>query len=119
MKLQLKWRSSEMLDNVFPNVKIDELWIAIYETFYMTIIALVATFILGILLGLLLYLTANDGIWKNKVINFVVAAAVNIFRAIPFIILILFLFPFTRSEEHTSELQSRGHLVCRLMLANQ
>src|SRR5690554_7673917 len=24
--------------------------------------------------------------------------------------------PFTRSEEHTSELQSRPHLVCRLLL---
>src|SRR5437660_5381741 len=24
--------------------------------------------------------------------------------------------PITRSEEHTSELQSRGHLVCRLLL---
>src|SRR5207253_5352275 len=24
--------------------------------------------------------------------------------------------PSTRSEEHTSELQSRGHLVCRLLL---
>src|SRR5437870_7489844 len=26
------------------------------------------------------------------------------------------LFPYKRSEEHTSELQSRGHLVCRLLL---
>src|SRR5690625_2090484 len=26
---------------------------------------------------------------------------------------------FFRSEEHTSELQSRGHLVCRLMLENK
>src|SRR5690625_6706508 len=26
--------------------------------------------------------------------------------------------PRTRSEEHTSELQSRGHLVCRRLLAN-
>src|SRR5690625_7990763 len=25
----------------------------------------------------------------------------------------------TRSEEHTSELQSRGHLVCRLLLVNK
>src|SRR5690625_6885162 len=25
---------------------------------------------------------------------------------------------FARSEEHTSELQSRGHLVCRLLLAS-
>src|SRR5690625_5757968 len=28
----------------------------------------------------------------------------------------LYLRPFMRSEEHTSELQSRGHLVCRLLL---
>src|SRR5690625_861685 len=27
------------------------------------------------------------------------------------------LHPYVRSEEHTSELQSRGHLVCRLLLA--
>src|SRR5690625_5483680 len=27
--------------------------------------------------------------------------------------------PFSRSEEHTSELQSRGHLVCRLLLENK
>src|SRR5690625_5974952 len=26
---------------------------------------------------------------------------------------------FRRSEEHTSELQSRGHLVCRLLLENK
>src|SRR5690625_5504001 len=26
---------------------------------------------------------------------------------------------FIRSEEHTSELQSRGHLVCRLLLEKQ
>src|SRR5690625_6203045 len=26
------------------------------------------------------------------------------------------LLPIVRSEEHTSELQSRGHLVCRLLL---
>src|SRR5439155_24171539 len=29
---------------------------------------------------------------------------------------VLFLGPWLRSEEHTSELQSRGHLVCRLLL---
>src|SRR6266508_6824188 len=30
--------------------------------------------------------------------------------------LTLWLRPSVRSEEHTSELQSRGHLVCRLLL---
>src|SRR5689334_24498279 len=33
-------------------------------------------------------------------------------RQVPF----LFVVPFRRSEEHTSELQSQFHLVCRLLL---
>ncbi|WP_284141722.1 methionine ABC transporter permease [Virgibacillus sp. LDC-1] len=84
-----------MLTNLFPALKLEELWQATYETFYMTILALVGTFIFGILLGLLLYLTMRGGIWENKFINLIVASFVNIFRAIPFIILILLLFPFT------------------------
>src|SRR5690625_6383870 len=42
--------------------------------------------------------------------------------AIPLVVLAALMFTqllargMTRSEEHTSELQSRGHLVCRLLL---
>src|SRR5690625_6987597 len=36
-----------------------------------------------------------------------------------YIIVNFITFPFARSEEHTSELQSRGHLVCRLLLENK
>ncbi|SET34901.1 D-methionine transport system permease protein [Oceanobacillus limi] len=84
-----------MLTNLFPNLKVEDLIEATYETFYMTIIALAGTFILGILLGLLLYLTMKGGLWENRVLNWIVASFVNVFRAIPFIILILLLFPFT------------------------
>ncbi|MFC4023741.1 methionine ABC transporter permease [Oceanobacillus longus] len=84
-----------MLTNLFPNIDIEDFWVATYETFYMTILALIGTCILGLILGLLLYLTTKDGIWQNNVVNLIVAAFVNIFRAIPFIILILLLFPFT------------------------
>ncbi|HLR52254.1 MAG TPA: methionine ABC transporter permease [Candidatus Avamphibacillus sp.] len=84
-----------MLTNLFENLKWDDLLEATYETFYMTIIALIGTFILGILLGLLLYFTTKNGLWENKPIHFVIATFVNVFRAIPFIILILLLFPFT------------------------
>ncbi|MDY0395992.1 methionine ABC transporter permease [Virgibacillus halophilus] len=84
-----------MKDEFFANLDMGELYQAIYETFYMTILSLIGTFILGIMLGLLLYLTMKGGIWQNKLINLVTAAVVNIFRAIPFIILILLLFPFT------------------------
>ncbi|GAB3057686.1 methionine ABC transporter permease [Virgibacillus ainsalahensis] len=84
-----------MLTNLFPNIDMQDFWVATYETFYMTIFALIGTCIFGLVLGLLLFLTMKDGIWQNKYINFIVAALVNIFRAIPFIILILLLFPFT------------------------
>lgn len=81
--------------DLFSTIKMDKLLEATYETFYMTIIALIGTFILGILLGLLLYFTSKKGIWENNLVHFVVATFVNVFRAIPFIILILLLFPFT------------------------
>lgn len=44
------------------------------ETFYITIIAMIGTLILGLLLGLLLYLTSPDGLWKHKKIHFTIAA---------------------------------------------
>src|SRR5690625_6571501 len=31
-------------------------------------------------------------------------------------VIVTIMFNYIRSEEHTSELQSRGHLVCRLLL---
>lgn len=84
-----------MLTDLLPNLDIQELLEATYETFYMTLLALIGTVILGILLGLLLYLTSSGNIWQNKFLNLIVAAIVNVFRAVPFIILILLLFPFT------------------------
>lgn len=84
-----------MLKDFFPNVIPEDLWEATLETLYMTIISVIGTLILGIILGLLLFLTDRGNLWKNSFINFLTATFVNVFRAIPFIILILLLFPFT------------------------
>src|SRR5690625_6812003 len=84
-----------MLTDLFPNLDIEDFWQATYETFYMTFWSLVGTVILGLLLRLLLYLTDKGGIWQNKFINMIVAAVVNVFRAVPFIILIILLIQFT------------------------
>ncbi len=84
-----------MLRELFPNVLVEDLIVATKETFFMTGISVLGTLIIGILLGLLLFLTDQGNIWANKPANFVVATIVNVFRAIPFIILILLLFPFT------------------------
>src|SRR5690554_7296786 len=40
----------------------------------------------------------------------------GVYWAYPAAIALFFLLPLKRSEEHTSELQSRPHLVCRLLL---
>ncbi|KIL46460.1 methionine import system permease MetP [Jeotgalibacillus alimentarius] len=86
-----------MIEQIFPNVEWPVMWEATYETIYMTLISVVITFILGIALGLLLFLTSKGNLWENKIVYAVTTAVVNIFRSIPFIILIVLLIPFTRA----------------------
>ncbi|ALF08621.1 methionine ABC transporter permease [Parageobacillus thermoglucosidasius] len=85
-----------MLANLLPNVEWDMMWAATVETLYMTGIAVAVTFILGTILGLLLFLTSKGNLWENRLANMIIAAAVNIFRSIPFIILIILLIPLTK-----------------------
>ena len=85
-----------MIETLFPNVRWDRMWDATLETLYMTGISLIATFILGILLGLLLYLTARGNIWANRPVNAVIGAYVNVTRSIPFVILLILIIPFTK-----------------------
>ena len=85
-----------MLSGLFPNVRWDDMWEATYETLYMTLISTAATFILGLAIGLILFLTSPHQMWANKVANFITGSVVNIFRSIPFIVLIILLVPFTK-----------------------
>jgi D-methionine transport system permease protein len=86
-----------MLETYLPNVNWDRMYEATVETLYMTGVSVLVTFILGIILGLLLFLTSKGHLWENKVVNLVVSGLVNIFRSIPFIILIVLLIPFTKA----------------------
>ncbi|ADU31682.1 methionine ABC transporter permease [Evansella cellulosilytica] len=81
---------------LFENVKWPNMWDATKETIYMTSYSLLFTFLFGILLGLLLFLTDKGNLWENRIIQGVISAYVNVFRSIPFIILIVLLIPFTR-----------------------
>ncbi|SOC41091.1 methionine ABC transporter permease [Ureibacillus acetophenoni] len=85
-----------MINQLFPNVKWDKMWDATYETIYMTGISTIATFVLGLAIGILLFLTSPHQLWANKLSNFIIGAFVNVFRSIPFIILIILLIPFTK-----------------------
>lgn len=86
-----------MLENLFPHLKIEQLWAATQETLYMTALSGAATFVLGIILGLALFLTAKGGLFQNRTLYGVISILVNVFRSIPFIILIVLLIPFTKT----------------------
>ncbi|MDQ0177752.1 methionine ABC transporter permease [Bacillus chungangensis] len=85
-----------MIEKFFPHVNWEKVWEATIQTLYMTGVSVLITFILGIILGLLLFLTAKGNLWSNRYIYWLTAQIVNIFRSIPFIILIVLLIPFTK-----------------------
>ncbi|MFL8936024.1 methionine ABC transporter permease [Rossellomorea oryzaecorticis] len=85
-----------MIDTIFPNVDWEKLWEATLETLYMTGMSVLITFVLGIILGILLFLTSKENLWENKLTYTITSAVVNVFRSIPFIILIVLLIPFTK-----------------------
>ena len=86
-----------MAENLFPHLKWDQLWTATQETLYMTALSGVATFALGLILGLALFLTARGGMFQNRTVYSLISIVVNVFRSIPFIILIVLLIPFTKT----------------------
>ncbi|MGG7447468.1 methionine ABC transporter permease [Kosakonia oryzendophytica] len=86
-----------MAESFFPHLKWEQLWAATQETLYMTALSGAATFVLGILLGLALFLTARGGLFQNRALYSVISIVVNVFRSIPFIILIVLLIPFTKA----------------------
>lgn len=86
-----------MAENLFPHLKWDQLYAATQETLYMTALSGIATFVLGIVLGLSLFLTARGGLFQNRALYSGISLVVNIFRSIPFIILIVLLIPFTKA----------------------
>ena len=86
-----------MTESLFPHLKLPQLWAATLETLYMTALSGAATFVLVIALGLALFLTARGGLFQNRAIYTVISILVNVFRSIPFIILIVLLSPFTKA----------------------
>ena len=69
---------------------------SIGQTLLMTLVPLVVSVILGLILGIILYITQKDGLCPQAFIFRVLDISVNIFRAIPFIILLFLIVPLTK-----------------------
>lgn len=65
-------------------------------TLYMTFLSAVISYLLGVPMGIALFITKENGIAQNRVFNAVFGWVVNILRSIPFVILMMALFPVTR-----------------------
>ena len=76
---------------------------ATWQTFVMVIFSTIFSLILGMPLGILLCTSdPANGLRPRKVLNQVLSVIINILRAIPFVILVILLFPFTRIIVHTA-----------------
>ena len=88
-----------ILENLIPNVmsKPDELWQALLDTFVMVALSGIIAFFLGLFFGVILTITKREGILSNAVIYQVIDKSINVFRSIPFIILLTLMLPLTRA----------------------
>lgn len=75
---------------------------SIYQTLYMVTVSLVLGALIGIPLGILLVITRKNGIWENVIIYYLLNSIINIFRSLPFIILLIAIVPFTKLIVGTS-----------------
>lgn len=82
---------------MLSSAMINELLMGILETLYMVLVSTFAAYVIGVPIGVILTITDDKGICKNKPVNFVLGIIVNLLRSIPFIILLMALLPFTRA----------------------
>ncbi|BBO00134.1 ABC transporter permease [Sporolactobacillus terrae] len=78
------------------------IWEAFIQTTQMTLISLAFSILIGLPLGVLLVLTRKNGQWDNPIAFTIVNSLINVIRSVPFIILLFFLLPFTKSVVGTT-----------------
>lgn len=104
---------SEILQKLWDN---GILQLGIWETVYMTFISAFFAYLVGLPMGVVLVVTAKDGIrpvaWLNRILD----VLVNIFRSIPFIILMVAVLPAAKLIVGTS-LGNKAMIVTLVLAA--
>jgi D-methionine transport system permease protein len=73
-----------------------EIWQSIGETFVMVGVSIIAAVLLGLPVGTLLFLCRKGNMLQNQFVFSALNLLVNITRSFPFLLLVVFLIPFTR-----------------------
>lgn len=87
-----------------------EIWQGTWDTILMTLLPLFFTVVLGLPLGILLFITSHGKPLEQPRFYAVTALIVNLLRSMPFIILLIILIPLSRAIAGTS-LGVRGAIV--------
>lgn len=73
-----------------------EIWVSIGETFVMVGVSILAAILVGLPLGTFLFLCRKGQVLENRFVFSTLNLMVNIIRSFPFLLLVVFLIPFTR-----------------------
>ncbi len=94
----------EFLTRLLPNLmdRVPEFQKSIIDTLKMLGLSGAFVFLLGLFFGVVLILTKRGGILENNAVFQPIDKVINVFRSIPFVILISLLLPLTRFIVHTS-----------------
>ncbi|NBC72225.1 methionine ABC transporter permease [Paenibacillus sacheonensis] len=86
----------------FENVRWSEVWQASKDTLAMLGASLVFTIVLGLLLGVVLFLTSRHQLIAQPIVYFLLSVVVNVLRSVPFVILMIMIMPVTKAITGTT-----------------
>lgn len=104
---------SEMLQKLLDS---GVLQTGIWETIYMTLLSTLFSYAIGLPLGVILAVTSKEGIHPIPWLNQILGIIVNIFRSIPFIILMVAMLPVAKAIVGTS-LGNKAMIVTLILAA--
>ena len=83
------------MDELFTNIDWAEIWQATQDTLAMLGWSMLFTLILGLPLGVLLFLTSRRQLLEQPLVYGILSFVVNVLRSVPFIILLILMIPIT------------------------
>ena len=84
---------------ILPNILVkyqSEIWLSIGETAFMVGFSILAALLVGLPIGTFLFLCRKGQLLENKIVFSSLNLIVNIIRSFPFLLLVIFMIPFTR-----------------------
>lgn len=84
---------------ILPEVLVEyqsEIWISIGETAFMVGFSILAALLVGLPIGTFLFLCRKGQLLENKIVFSTLNLIVNTIRSFPFLLLVIFMIPFTR-----------------------